>query len=204
MRVIEVFRGSSRNPARAESGTVATGYTIGEFAVDAPEGVHYPGSPLILLTHAHCDHICGISNHNLPYTCSEFTAKAITEVMESATLCTHLGFSPPRRPPAQILKEGQTLEGDKFSIEVIETPGHCAGSLCFYVPELKALFTGDTVFGANSLPSISLPTSDPQALLDSYEKLAEYEVEKIYPGHGGPFPGKEYIRSLIPILREFI
>ena len=202
--MIKVYRGSSRHPVRGESGTVATGYTIGDFAIDSPEGVHYPGSPLVLLTHAHCDHICGIAIHNLPYACSEFTANAITEVKESATLCTHLGFQPPKRPPAQILGDGQTLEGDSFSIEAIEAPGHCRGAMCFYVPELKALFSGDTVFGGGALPSVSLPTSVPEALQGTYEKLSGYEIEKIYPGHGDPFPAKGYIRSLIPILEDFI
>ncbi len=202
--MIQVFRGSSRDPVRSESGTVATGYLIGGFAIDAPEGVRYPNSPLILLTHAHCDHICGLANHNLPYACSEFSAKAITQPMEQATLCTHLGFQPPRRPPQEILKDGQTLQGEGFSLEVIATPGHCKGALCFYVPEQKAMFSGDTVFGAGALPSVSLPTSNPQELLSSYEKLSGYEIEKIYPGHGTPFPGKDYIRRLIPILQEFI
>ena len=202
--MIEVFKGASTHPVRGGSGTVATGYTIGSFAVDAPEGVNYPGSPLILLTHAHCDHICGLSLHNHPYACSEFTAKAITEVNEEATLCTHLGFQPPRRPPQQILKDGQVLQGDGFTIEVIATPGHCEGALCFYVPELKALFSGDTVFGGGALPSVSLPTSNPQALINSYEKLSSYEIEKIYPGHGTPFPAKGYIRDLFPTLNEFI
>ena len=202
--MIEVFNGVSRHPARAGSGTVATGYLIGEFAIDSPEGVHYPGSPMVLLTHAHCDHICGIAVHNLPYACSEFTAKAITEINEEATLCTHLGFQPPRRPPQEILQDGQMLQGDGFSIEIIATPGHCEGALCFYVPELKAMFTGDTVFGGGALPSFSLPTSDPQALMDSYERLSAYETEKIYPGHGGPFPARNYIRDLLPTLNELI
>jgi glyoxylase-like metal-dependent hydrolase (beta-lactamase superfamily II) len=202
--MIGVYRGASRDPARAGSGTVATGYLLGEFAVDSPEGVHYPGSPLVLLTHAHCDHICGLGVHNLPYACSEFTANAITEVMEQATLCTHLGIRPPRRPPRETLRDGQVLEGDGFSIEVIASPGHCIGALCFYVPDLKAMFTGDTVFGGESLPSVSLPTSDPQALLGTYEKLSAYETEKIYPGHGAPFPAKGYIASLLPALEGFI
>jgi len=202
--MIEVFKGNSSHPVRGGSGTVATGYTIGRFAVDSPEGVRYPDSPLVLLTHAHCDHICGLAIHNLPYACSGFTANAIAEVKEQATLCTHLGFQPPRRPAKQILKEGDSLQGEGFTIEVIATPGHCEGSLCFYVPELKAMFTGDTVFGGGALPSVSLPTSNPQALIDSYEKLSEYETEKIYPGHGTPFPAKGYIRSLIPTLNEFI
>jgi len=202
--MIEVFKGISKHPVRKDSGTVATGYTIGNFAIDAPEGVAYPGSPLVLLTHAHCDHICGLNNHNLPYACSEFTAEAITKPMEQVTLCTHLGFPNPRRPPAEILKDGQVLSGGEFSIEVIATPGHCEGSLCFYVPEEKALFSGDTVFGAGSLPSISLPTSNPQKLLESYEKLSSYDIKEICPGHGNPFPAKGYIQSIIPVLGEFI
>jgi len=202
--MIEAFNGISKHPVRKESGTVATGYTIGNFAIDAPEGVRYPGSPLILLTHAHCDHICGLNNHNLSYACSEFAAEAITTPLERATLCTHLGFPNPRRPPVQILRDGQVLLGSDFSIEIIATPGHSEGSICFYVPEEKALFSGDTVFGSGSLPSISLPTSNPQKLLESYEKLSIYEIEKIYPGHGNPFSAKGYIQNLIPVLGEFI
>ena len=202
--MIEVFKGETKNPGRCGSGTVATGYSIGNFAVDSPEGVNYPGSPLVLLTHAHCDHICGLAVHNHPYACSKFTAKAITEVEEQATLCTHLGFEPPRRPPQKVLKDGQKLEGEGFTIEVVATPGHCMGALCFYVPEEKAMFTGDTVFGGNSLPAISLPTSDPDSLLETYEKLSSYDVKMIYPGHGEPFRADGYISSLIPTVRELI
>jgi len=202
--MIEVFKGHSIDPVRAQSGTVATGYTIGDYAIDAPEGVVYPNSPLILLTHAHCDHICGLNNNNLPYACSEFSAKAITGPEEQATLCTHLGFPNPRRAPEQILADGQILPGEGFEIEVIATPGHCEGALCFYVKSKKALFSGDTVFGSGALPSISLPTSNPEALIGSYEKLAKLEIEKIYPGHGNPFPAKGYISKLLPILEDFI
>lgn len=202
--MIEVCRGSSRDPGRSSSGTVATGYRIGGYAVDAPEGVRYEGSPFVLITHAHCDHICGLAQYNSGYGCSEFAAAAITKPMEEATLCTHLGFEPPRRPPERILREGDRLEGDGFSIEVLETPGHSKGSLCFYVPELKAAFTGDTVFGGGALPSCTLPTSEPGKLVESYEKLASYEIEKICPGHGEPFSSKHYVESLIPLVADFI
>lgn len=202
--MIGVFPGKASGARDAPEGTLATGYAIGEFAVDAPEGVHYPGSPLILLTHAHCDHICGLALNNLPYACSEYCARAIAEGRNEATLCSHLGLNPPRRPPREILGEGRVLEGEGFSIEVIETPGHAKGALCFYVPQLKALFSGDTVFGNYSLPALTLPTGDPGALLDSYEKLAKYEIEKIFPGHGTPFRAKGYIEELIPALHRLI
>jgi glyoxylase-like metal-dependent hydrolase (beta-lactamase superfamily II) len=202
--MIEVFCGRAKNPEDALKATLATGYLAGEFAVDSPEGVVYPGNPLVLITHAHCDHICGLNSHSLDYACSSFCAAAIGDSNENAMLCSHLGLSPPRRPPKEVLCGGQVLEGNGFSIEVIETPGHAEGALCFYAPQYKALFSGDTVFGDNFLPALSLPTSNKGALLESYEELSNYDIEKIYPGHGSPFEAKGYIKSLIPLLREFI
>lgn len=202
--MIDVFRGKAKNPRDALRATLATGYLIGGFAVDSPEGVEYPGNPLILITHAHCDHICGLNSHSLDYACSAFCAEAIENSIESALLCSHLGLSPPRRLPKKILAGGQVLEGNGFSIEVIETPGHAEGALCFYAPEHKALFSGDTVFGEGFLPSLSLPTSSRDALLESYEKLSNYEIQKICPGHGSPFEAEGYIKSLIPLVKEFI
>jgi hydroxyacylglutathione hydrolase len=42
-------------------------------------------------------------------------------------------------------------DGDRFDfaghpVEVIETPGHTAGHICFYLPEDKLLFSADTLF----------------------------------------------------------
>ena len=202
--MIRTFRGTSENPVRCESGTIANGYMIGHFAIDAPEGVKYPDPQLILITHAHYDHICGLSNNSVPYACSKYVSEAITQPSERATLCTHLGFPNPRRPPAKILQDGEIISGEDFSIEVISTPGHSSGAFCFYVPEQKALFSGDTVFGSGALPSITLPDSNPKELLDSYKKLSNYAIEKIYPGHGKPFSAKGYIQSLIPLLLEII
>jgi hydroxyacylglutathione hydrolase len=108
----------------------------------------------------------------------------------------------PDRNPKAILKEGQILKGEGFSLEVIETPGHSEGSLCFYCKEEKALFSGDTVFGDYSLPALALPTSNPAKLLDSYEKLLKYEIKTFCPGHGGKFSKENYVRELISRLKK--
>lgn len=196
------FPGQSKDPRRLEGGAIATGYMVGNIAIDAPEGVHYPNPSIILLTHEHCDHIAGLNYSNTPYAASKFTAEAIMKKREEATLCVHLGFRIPDNQPKAILQGGQILRGEGFSLEVIETPGHSRGSLCFYFREEKALFSGDTVFGEYSLPSVTLPTSEPEKLLDSYEKLANYEIRRFYPGHGPPFSKENYLRELIPRLKE--
>jgi glyoxylase-like metal-dependent hydrolase (beta-lactamase superfamily II) len=199
--MISVLRG--RRGGR-EIPDAATGYTIGNFAIDSPEGVTYPANPLILITHPHCDHICSLNSHNLDYACSKGCARAIKETDESMMLCSHLGFEPPRRPPSRVLADGEILEGEGFEIEAVEAPGHSPAAMCFYVHKLKTLFSGDTVFGDNFLPALSLPGGDAQALLETYERLANYDVDKICPGHGLPFGGKGYVRSLVPMLRKLI
>jgi hydroxyacylglutathione hydrolase len=52
----------------------------------------------------------------------------------------------PGVPPDRELGEGQVLEAAGASLQVLHTPGHSPGSCCFYVPELRRVFTGDTLF----------------------------------------------------------
>lgn len=202
--MISLFEGKSGCPHRRGRGTVANGYMAGGFAFDSPEGVEYPGNPLIIITHAHCDHICGLDSQDLQYACSEFVAGAIKERREDAALCRRMNLSIPKKLPSRILRDGETLEAGGVSIKALSTPGHSAGSMCFYMPQGKALFSGDTVFGKNCLPALSLPTSNPRELLESYEKLSSLEIGMVYPGHGAPFDGRDYVRRLIPMLKEFI
>ncbi len=195
--MVAAFRGVSKDPARG----AATGYMAGTIAIDAPEGVTYPSPSLIVLTHEHCDHIVGILRHNCPIGANGFTADAVGRGSPS-TLCTHLGLPHVEKRVERVYREGDGIEGDGFSLRVIETPGHSAGSICLYMPEKRYLFCGDTVFPDGFFPSVSLPTSDPAALADSYEKLAALEIEKFFPGHGEPFSSPGYVEKLLGIIRQ--
>jgi glyoxylase-like metal-dependent hydrolase (beta-lactamase superfamily II) len=44
------------------------------------------------------------------------------------------------------LTDGQMITVGDVVLEVIHTPGHAPGAVCFYVPALKCVFTGDTLF----------------------------------------------------------
>jgi len=44
------------------------------------------------------------------------------------------------------LEDGQTIPVGGSDVEVLHTPGHSPGAVCFRVADLDAVFTGDTLF----------------------------------------------------------
>lgn len=68
---------------------------------------------------------------------------------------------------------------------MIATPGHTAGSCCYYVPEAGFLIAGDTLF-EGSVGRTDFPTGSMSRLVHSIkEKLFLLPGEtKVYPGHG--------------------
>ena len=72
-----------------------------------------------------------------------------------------------------------------IKLRVITTPGHTAGSCCFYVEEAGFLISGDTLFQA-SVGRTDFPTGSMSTLVRSIqEKLFVLPNEtKVYPGHG--------------------
>jgi len=89
-------------------------------------------------------------------------------------------------PKADVyLNNGDLIELGNLKIEVIHTPGHTPGSVCFYVREAYLLFSGDTLF-CRSVGRTDFPGSSWESLIDSIKnrlfKLPR--LTKVYPGHG--------------------
>lgn len=82
------------------------------------------------------------------------------------------------------LEEGQKLLLGELKIEVIHTPGHTPGGVCFYLPEEDTLISGDTLF-QGSIGNISFSTGEPDKMWKSLEKLAKLpRATRVIPGHG--------------------
>ena len=88
------------------------------------------------------------------------------------------------------LKEGIN-KIDKFTFEVIYTPGHTKDSICFYFESYDVMFTGDFLF-KESIGRTDFDTSSYNDMLKSIAKIKTYDPDiKLYPGHG-PYTSLEH------------
>ena len=163
----------------------------------------------ILNTHGHADHV--LANQRLkqrlsaPTCMHELDDQFFSQKDARQESSKEFGLLPSE--PVDIkLKDGNILEVGTLKIEVIHTPGHTPGSVCYLVN--GDLFTGDTLFvsavGRTDLKGASLET-----LLDSLEKkLLPLPVETIvWPGHDyGETPTSTIGREMEenPYITDFI
>jgi glyoxylase-like metal-dependent hydrolase (beta-lactamase superfamily II) len=114
----------------------------------------------ILITHGHHDHVEG-----------------------AARLSELLGGTPVRA--AEALRSDQLLAVDGLAIQVLDTPGHTADSICFVVEcgGEQVVCTGDTVLGRGTTV-VAWPDGDLGAYLTSLALLTAYEQIVMLPGHG--------------------
>src|SRR5690606_3307114 len=88
------------------------------------------------------------------------------------------GFRPDRR-----LADGETVEGEGWSLTALHTPGHFGNHLSFRCQDI--VFTGDLVMGwASTL--ISPPDGDLSAFMASVARLGELSPGRLMPGDGEP------------------
>ena len=81
------------------------------------------------------------------------------------------------------LVEMGLIEEDDFTIEVVHTPGHASNHLCYILKEEKLIFTGDHIMNGSTVV-IGPPDGNMKQYIQSLEKLKDYDIEKIAPGHG--------------------
>jgi glyoxylase-like metal-dependent hydrolase (beta-lactamase superfamily II) len=91
----------------------------------------------ILATHAHDDHVR--------------VAPALAEATGAPVLLHPADrvvwdLTHPDRAPDGPLADGQVITVGGGDIHVLHTPGHAPGAVCFHVPSLGVVFTGDTLF----------------------------------------------------------
>ncbi|HGG0417695.1 TPA: MBL fold metallo-hydrolase [Clostridium sporogenes] len=83
--------------------------------------------------------------------------------------------------PTMVLKDNDIIDIGARSIQVLHTPGHSPGHICFFEKERGYLFTGDLVYKDTLFAYY--PSTDPKAYLKSIERVATLPVKKVFPAH---------------------
>ncbi|WIY70573.1 MBL fold metallo-hydrolase [Aquidulcibacter paucihalophilus] len=87
--------------------------------------------------------------------------------------------------PDIVLKGGERLEGDGWTLEALATPGHASNHMAFVLPDENALFSGDHIMGW-STTIVAPPDGDMAAYMASLETVIARGFSTIWPTHGAP------------------
>ncbi len=88
------------------------------------------------------------------------------------------------------LSRKRKLAISPFFLEVIPSPGHTSGSVCFLEKNLGLLFSGDTLF-YGSRGRDDLPSGSPLELEKSISSLLKIDFDLLLPGHGLVLRGEQ-------------
>ncbi len=140
----------------------------------------------ILLTHGHFDHTLAAEALAAETGAPVYAHEADLEMLNNAAYNAYDPAVARLPAPAHLSPQvyAETLTACGMNFEILSTPGHTKGSVCLYLPEEKALFSGDTLFQAG-FGRMDLHGGSPAQMRASLKRLfALPEDVKVYPGHG--------------------
>lgn len=163
----------------------------------AAEGLDVEKLKFVFLTHAHADHAGGCSywkdSFGVRVLGSPEAAKFVRggeEAGISLGAARAAGIYPAdyRFRDCDVdaeLREGSICKVGDCELKVLETPGHCIGSLSYLmtVGNRTHLFSGDSVFHGGKILLTNVYDCDVQQYIRSVEKLACLSVDALLPGH---------------------
>lgn len=140
----------------------------------------------ILLTHGHFDHAFAVGELQKTFDVDMRIHEADVVQLEGSLDVGVMfydvsSYQKPKIGP--FLTDGETISLGETELNVIHTPGHSEGSVCFLSGDV--VFTGDTLF-AGGIGRSDFPGGSSETLMNSIsEKLLTLPDETvIYPGHG--------------------
>lgn len=139
----------------------------------------------IFLTHGHFDHICGAKELAQKYDAKIVISKEDEICFKNSeiSLCAYFGVSSSLPEKADItVCDGDSIVLGQTKIEVLETPGHTKGSVCYVFDDV--IISGDTLF-KESMGRTDFPTGSAVQILASLKKLCSLDGDyTVYCGHG--------------------
>lgn len=139
---------------------------------------------MILLTHAHFDHIGGAEalrrETGVGIGIGSMDAPALADTGINLSDQFHAHIAPFEAD--RLFESNEKFSIGDLDISVIFTPGHTVGGVSYLIGD--CLFSGDTLF-CGSVGRTDFPGGDIKALKKSVHRLAALGNDiKVYPGHG--------------------
>jgi hydroxyacylglutathione hydrolase len=167
----------------------------GPILFDAPDGtcdwLEQRGvSPkLLVLTHGHIDHVQDVAKIKQRFGCTIGCHAETAPMISDREFFRRFGFELEIEPVQPDFLISETSEHDFLGLkmQVLEVPGHCPGSLCFFSRENELLIGGDVLF-ASGVGRWDLPGGDGDLLFEGIKKklFPLGDNVTVLPGHGPP------------------
>ena len=142
----------------------------------------------VVLTHGHYDHIAGLkellkAHRQAKLIIGRNAEKVARNPLKNFSVLFALPISAPKAD--RLVAEPERIEIDALSLEVMDLPGHSAGSIGLYDAQDKSVYCGDTIF-AGSIGRTDFPGASHELLLESIRNklMALPDDTKVWPGHG--------------------
>jgi glyoxylase-like metal-dependent hydrolase (beta-lactamase superfamily II) len=156
-----------RSPILIDTGAGVDGYVPLFERYLAERG--WPRPERVVLTHRHRDHLGGVAHLR-----ERFPGLPVAKMLWKDTDLPE-GITD--------LRDGDRIEADGATLIAVHTPGHASDHLCYYLPEERALFSGDLIL-SGSTTVIPEEDGDLGQYLDSLRRVQALGVERIYSAHG--------------------
>ncbi len=167
----------------------------GAILFDAPDGAcawletQQVDLKLLLLTHGHFDHIPDLARIKRRFHCSIGCHPQTAPMISDPEFFRNFGFELEIEPvePDFLIEATPSRNFLGLEMQVLEVPGHCPGSLCFFLREEKLLIGGDVLF-AGGVGRSDLPGGDAEILFEGIRKkiFPLGDEVTVLPGHGPP------------------
>jgi hydroxyacylglutathione hydrolase len=141
----------------------------------------------ILLTHTHFDHVGAVAALARHTKAPVYCPKLEVRVLQDINAYLFPGYGPFESwDPEETVEGGERLSLAGFEIDVLFTPGHSPGHVCYSIVDEQVLLDGDVLF-RGSIGRFDLPGGNGEVLLESIAMLLNTlpDATRVLPGHMG-------------------
>jgi glyoxylase-like metal-dependent hydrolase (beta-lactamase superfamily II) len=144
---------------------------------------------LLLLTHGHVDHVQDVARIKQQFHCQIGCHPLTAPMISDRDFFRNFGFALEIEPvePDFLIEETPNRSFLGADFRVLEVPGHCPGSLCFFSRKDRLLIGGDVLF-AGSIGRGDLPGGNIDLLIGGIRRklLPLGDDVTVLSGHGPP------------------